>query len=127
TLIQYYTSQAAAITGTTPDLGTSHTIPSTGSGSVLWVRVTNPHTLCYTVRSFQLRIIAAPVVAGIPTSMTKCARNLTDNRASFDLNAAIATALGGQDPEEYRVSFHTSLNNANNNAGVISYNASGMT
>jgi gliding motility-associated-like protein len=122
TIINYYLTNALAVAGSGGELPTSYSIPLSENNKTIFVRVTNPVTQCYTVRSFQLKIIPLPTVAGIPADMTLCARSLTDNRAAFDFTAAIATAFGAQDSSLYTITFHTSQANANSNAGLISLN-----
>ncbi|WP_298147672.1 T9SS type B sorting domain-containing protein [Flavobacterium sp.] len=122
TIIRYYETQAAADAGlTTNALPLSYSIPSNPNNKVIYVRIQANGTPCYVVRTFTLRIIAAPVIAATPQNITICARNSTENPPRANINLATLTTnpalnppisytnvvLGSQDPTAYTVTFHS--------------------
>jgi gliding motility-associated-like protein len=120
TIISYHSSQTEA-EANTGGLTTSQTISTSQNGITLYVRVQNPTTLCFEVRSFQLQIVDPPQIATQPSTMTLCARNSTETplRANFNLSTAIAEIIGTQNTTYNRISFHSSSVGANNNANRI--------
>jgi len=77
---------------------------------VIYVRVTNDVTGCYTLVDFTLRVDPLPEVVAV-TDMIQCELN-TDGFDSFDLSTKDAEVLNGQDPAIYQVSYHETLADA---------------
>ncbi len=116
TIISYHASQPNADGNVSP-LGTSINITQAQSPMTVFVRITNPGTECYAVRSFTLNAVngVAPLPTPISAPLTVCAINAVNNppRGDFDMNPIIAAALGTQNPSQYVVTFHASANGAN--------------
>ncbi len=114
TSISYYLTNAQAITGlpinqlASPYVGTDN--------QTIWVRVSNPTTGCYEIRSFKLKVIPVPAVVAVPTPVTQCARNATDvvPQSLFNLANQMAIILGGPTPTYYDVTYYVSQTTANN-------------
>lgn len=122
TVVNYYLTNAAAQLGAGGELPTTYNILASENNKTIYARITNPTTNCFTVRPFQLIIIAQPVIAAIPADITMCARSLTDQRNNFNVAAAISTILGAQDPNLYAVSFYTTQSAAINDGASIAVN-----
>ncbi|RTY80795.1 T9SS type B sorting domain-containing protein [Flavobacterium sp. LS1P28] len=125
TIISYHLTNGDAIgnTGTVPIL---QTIASIESGKQIFVRIENPNTLCYEIRSFQLLIVPPPQIANTPVAATLCSRNLSESplKANFNLTSQIASIIGSQNTSDKILTFHSSLVGANNNANIITLNSS---
>lgn len=109
TVIKYYLTNAAAIAGT-PLTELSSPYVATNNQTI-WVRISNPTTGCYEVRSFQLKVIVSPaaLTLGVPLPVTLCARPSTSDAvplATFNFTSQMATILGGPTPAYYKVSFY---------------------
>ena len=74
------------------------------------VRVTNDATGCYAVVEFTIRVNPLPGVVAV-TDFIQCELN-TDGFDSFDLTAKDAEVLNGQDPNQYVVTYHDDLADA---------------
>ena len=124
TIISYHLTNADAIGNIAP-LANPYVILSSESGKIIYVRIQNPITLCYEIRSFQLQIVPSPTIATIPNNMTLCARNTTDvpAKTNFDLTSQKASVLGLQNPSYNILSFHSSLAETNANTNSITLNA----
>lgn len=125
TLITYYLTNADALAKTAA-IASPYTILSSESGKIIYVRIEDPITSCFVVRSFQLQIVPSAVIAGIPSDISLCAQNLIDvpPKAIFDFTANKALVLGLQDPTYNIITFHSSLAGANNNTNIIQPNLS---
>lgn len=126
TIITYHSSETEAKNNINP-LST-YTILSPEKSKTIWVRIQNPTSLCYEIRSFQLLIVQGPTIASTPNELKVCARNTTESplKANFDLTANINRILGTQDPTYNLISFHTSLLGAQNNTNILFPNSSNI-
>ena len=111
TQVAYFANQSDANNNANP---LSSPYNSAGNETI-FVRVTNPNTTCFTVKSFQL-LTAAPPVANMPQNMTACETTSGTGTAIFNFSTQTATVLNGQSNTINNVSYHTSSVNAN--AGV---------
>jgi gliding motility-associated-like protein len=127
TIITYHLSNADAVSNSAP-ITSPFSILNSENGKIIYVRIQNPTTLCYEIRSFQLQIVASPIIAAIPNDATLCARNSTDIPpvANFNLTAQKSSILGLQNPTYNILSFHSSLAGANNNTNIVSTNVSNV-
>ncbi|MBG6061328.1 gliding motility-associated-like protein [Flavobacterium sp. CG_9.1] len=125
TIISYHVTNADAM-GNTGAISILQTISTAESGKQIFVRIQNPTTLCYEIRSFQLFVVPPPQIVNTPADVTLCSRNLSENplKANFDLSPQIASILGTQDASYNILSFHTSSAGANNNTNTVSLNSS---
>ena len=123
TLISYHETNTDATTNSAA-LSNPYTLLSADSGKPIYVRIENPVTGCYEIKSFQLQIVPSPAIANTPNDITLCSRNLTDvpPKALFDFTAQKALILGTQDPTYNLISFHTTASGATNNTDVITLN-----
>ena len=123
TQISYYLSSALAATGNTADQ-LSSPYSTTNQSTTIYVRIQNPTTQCYTIRSFNVETVPAPVIAAIPAPLSSCSGSTnTPATALFDLDAAKAAVLGSQDPTYNIVSFHSTQQGADNKTAIINPNA----
>lgn len=101
------------------------TISSTESGKQIFVRIQNPNTLCYEIRSFKLLIVASPLIANMPANNTSCSRNLfeTPLKANFNLTSQIASIIGSQNTSYNILTFHSLETSANSNTDSITLNS----
>ncbi len=114
TTVSYHASEADAQANANP-LNTNHV--SAGNQTV-WVRIKNPNTPCFTVKSFQLLLTPGATATAIP-DVVKCARSLTLLNAIFNLPQLTPQILNGQSPSIYSVSYFTSQANADTNTNPI--------
>jgi gliding motility-associated-like protein len=127
TIISYHLTNTDAIGNIAP-LASPHAILSSESGKTIFVRIQNPNTLCYEIRSFQLHIVPSPIIATNPSDITLCARNATDAPPQSNLNITPqkTSVLGFQNPSYNILSFHSSLAEANANTNSIAPNATNI-
>ncbi|RTY84628.1 T9SS type B sorting domain-containing protein [Flavobacterium sp. ZB4P23] len=120
TIISYHLTNADANAGTEL-IASPFTVLSSESGKKIYVRIQNPTTLCYEIRSFQLQIVPPPTIATIPDNITVCARNITDIplKANFDLAPQKSSIFGLQNTTYNIISYHSSFAGANNNTNII--------
>lgn len=115
--VTYYTSQAAATAG--PG---SHIVNSTSylgtNAQVIWVRIENNSTGCFSIGSFQLEI-GTPLALTTPTPLSVCDSTapINDQYTVFDLTVKDNEITGGA--PGYVVSYYPSLSDAQNNTGLI--------
>lgn len=114
TVITYHATQLAAESGS-PLLPLNY---SSTANQTVYVRIKNPNTPCYIVKSFELLAIPSPV-ANQPPDLTMCARSQTLNNAIFNIAAQTPTVLSGQSTSLYTVTYHTSQANANSGANPL--------
>ncbi len=106
---------------TNPTMYTNISNPQT-----ITARVTNTITNCYTETTFQL-IVSPLAIANTADNIEIC-DDASDGSAnngfsqSIDLSVQTATILGSQDPTQFSVSYHISLENAEN--GIFPLNTS---
>ncbi|MFE3846765.1 choice-of-anchor L domain-containing protein [Flavobacterium sp. LB3P45] len=127
TIITYHITNVDAVANSAP-IPIPYPILNSENGKTIYVRIQNPTTLCYEIRSFQLQIVASPVIAAVPNDVTLCARNSIDAppKANFDLTPQKTSILGLQNPAYNHLSFHSSLVGANNNTNIISPNTNNV-
>lgn len=122
-------------TGITVTYHTSITDAENGIGGItsittgdriIYVRLTNNTTNCFSVTSFNLVVFSLPVVND-PITLKQCD---TDNDAITDFNLTEANIIISNDPT-YTFSYHNSLAGAQNNTDLIvnelNFNASNGT
>ncbi|MCL9806233.1 T9SS type B sorting domain-containing protein [Flavobacterium amniphilum] len=113
-----YHEALADATGNTNPLTTNHTVASGSLPKQIWIRVVDPATGCYTIKTFFLRLTTSPV-ANNPGDVTQCETTAGSGVASFDLNPLTNTVLGGQSSSIYNVTYHTSQADADNDVNPI--------
>lgn len=75
-----------------------------------YVRIEN-NIGCYTIKPFQLLLIAPPV-AGKPSDLSECAISFNGTTGSFNFLRQNASVLNGAPENVYTISYHISLENA---------------
>ena len=95
----------------------NYTNEGTGVTETIYVRVTNDVTGCFTVVNFGIRVNPLPEVV-VVTDFILCELN-TDGFGAFDLESKDGEVLGGQDPLQFAVSYHTSLADAEAGANAL--------
>jgi gliding motility-associated-like protein len=88
---------------TTPESYTNIETPL----QLIYVRVTNDLTGCYTLVDFNIIVHPLPQ-ANVVSDLIACELD-TDDIFDFDLEGQTALILGGQDPSIFEVTYHTSL------------------
>ncbi len=91
---------------------------SSNSNETIYVRVTNPITHCFAIKTFQLLTIIPPV-AYQPADLTACETNKITHTASFNIANQSSLILNGQSPTNFVVSFYTTLLDANSGTNFI--------
>ena len=88
---------------------------------IIYVRVTNDITGCFTLVNFTIRVNPLPDVVAV-TDFIACEVN-NDGFYDFDLTTKDAEVLNGQDPAEFTVTYHETQADADNlmNALVSDY------
>jgi gliding motility-associated-like protein len=95
---------------------------NSSGNQTIFARVQRPNSNCFDIKSFQLLIAQPPVVSN-PPNMVGCATIPNPTRGRFPLQTQTPIILNDLDPTVYSVSYHTSLNAAQNNTGAITSNS----
>ena len=112
--ITYYTMANNAQLGINP-ISTDYTYQT--FNDTLYVRVENTDTGCFTTQSFQL-VVNPLTVAIQPLNLESCDDDF-DGFFTFDLSQQNTTILGGQNPNNFSVSYHNSLASAQNGNNAL--------
>lgn len=116
TTVSYHLSMADANSNT-------NAIPpqnySSAGNQTIYIRINNPDTGCFTVKSFKLLVVPSPV-ANQPQDYVKCAG--INGKASFALSTMLYPVLGGQSASIYIVKYFRNQADANANTNAISNN-----
>ncbi|MEN9335130.1 MAG: hypothetical protein RLZZ500_117 [Bacteroidota bacterium] len=116
TTVRYFTSQADATNNVNP-IPLSYTC---NGNQTIYMRVVNPTTGCFVIKSFQL-LLTAPPVANPAQDVKACARP-QGGPVMFNLPiAATPEVLGSQDPAIYGVDYFRTLTDANNNTNATGF------
>ncbi|MFC7358473.1 hypothetical protein ACFQO1_12300, partial [Jejudonia soesokkakensis] len=114
--ITYHTSQADANMGSNNILNPT-TYPATGGTETIYVRIEQNAGLCFATAFFTITYSQAS--AGPMTSLDACDLD-SDGTVSLDLQTLKGSeALNGQDPLDYRVSFHPTQMDADGNTSPL--------
>jgi gliding motility-associated-like protein len=114
TTVAYFTSASDAQNNT-------NVLPNnyTSAGNqTIHVRINNPETGCFIVKTFDL-LIANPPTAGLPVDYSRCSSFSQPGSQWFDLSSIITTILNGQSPSIYTVTFY--LTQADAQSGTNPY------
>jgi gliding motility-associated-like protein len=115
--VTYHLSAADALSGNDPITDTASYTNATPNQQTIYVRVTNNTTGCNTNRtSFDLIVNQLPV-ANFVEDLEICDDDLDGSARNgfsqmFDLESQTATILGAQDPNQFNVTYHASLADA---------------
>lgn len=119
--ITFHTSEADAISASNPISDVSSYENITAFQQTIYVRVEDNTTGCLTSElSFDLVVNAVPIVN--PVSDLEICDDDSDGSArngfsqSFDLESQSAAILGSQDPNQFQVTYHSTLANAQSGA-----------
>ena len=104
--------------GNTNPLSLNHNVANGALPKQIWIRVLNPNTGCYTIKTFFLRLTPSPV-ANNPGDLTECETAGGSGIALFNLSSLTNPVLNGQSPSIYTVSYHTSQIDADNDTNPI--------
>ena len=120
--VTIHETQADAEFGTNPitNLDDYTNIYTDTGVQTVYIRVSSTQTVCYDLDELQLIIHPVPE-ATEPSEYALCDNGMddTDGQALFDLTTVDAQVLGGLDPGQYSVSYHTDLTAAQGGTGAI--------
>lgn len=114
TTVAYFTSQTDAQNNTN---AVGNTYVSSGNQSI-YIRINNPDTGCYTVKSFDLLVVNPPVANPI-SDISRCENILGSAQQYFNLNSVTDNVLGAQSPSVYTVNYYTNLSDAQNGTNQL--------
>ncbi|AXO81523.1 gliding motility-associated C-terminal domain-containing protein [Olleya aquimaris] len=83
----------------------------------IFVRANFTNSICYNIGSFTLQAFPIPTAGTVP-DLEQC-DNDYDTFAIFDFSQQTATALNGQNPSEFTISYFETLVDAENNTNVL--------
>jgi len=115
TLITYYLSITEAQNNQN-NIGNTYNY--TSSNQTLYVRAENTITTCVAISSFDLVVYQNPI-ANTPPNLQACDDDY-DFALFFDLSQQTTSALGGQNPSNYTVTYHETNPDAENGEYAIS-------
>jgi gliding motility-associated-like protein len=101
-------------TGAIPD-PTAYT--NTGTPQIIYVRIANDATGCYTIVELELIVHPLPEVVAV-TDLVACEYN-TDGVYEFDLESKTDEVLNGQSPTDFMVTYHETLADAQAGTGDL--------
>lgn len=86
---------------------------------IIYARVASTNGAgCFVTGSFELNVLQQPV-ANPTTTIELCDDASNDGVEVFDLNAAVAQVLGSQNPNDFNVTIHESLTDADTGANPL--------
>ncbi|WP_458627457.1 PKD domain-containing protein [Winogradskyella sp. PC D3.3] len=103
---------------------------NTVNAQPIFVRVSSSgDSNCYNASATALfnLVVNTRAIATTPGTMEVCDDVSNDGFATFDLSSQESVILGGQDPAIYNVTFHSSQDDADNNAGALPTNYTNTT
>jgi len=112
--ITYHTSAADAQSDTYA-INTDYTYQT--NSDTLYARVENSTTGCFTTYAFQILVNPLPI-ANQPSDLESCDDDF-DGFVNFDLTPQNATILGGQNPNNFTLTYHNSLTSAENESNAL--------
>jgi len=116
TVVTYHPSENDANLGVN-NLPSLYTNNVTYTQETIWVRLENVITGCFSAASFTIEVFDTPITNSIPDQLICDDDN--DGFWSFDFSVLDATALGGQLPVDFGVSYHMSQADANVNSNPL--------
>lgn len=84
----------------------------------IYVRIVNPNTGCFIIKSFQL-LLTNSAVAAAPTDYTECSTDTTSGTAIFDLSTLNNQVLNGLDTAIYGVFYYASVADVLSNSNPL--------
>ncbi|WP_340076568.1 T9SS type B sorting domain-containing protein [Leptobacterium sp. I13] len=115
--ISFHSSEADANDNTNP-------LPSMydniANPETIYVRATNNTTGCFSLTSFNLTVSNTPNI-NTPTDFELCDTN-NDTTETFDLSSKDNEILNGLDPNLFSISYHVTLNDAENDSNPLPNN-----
>ncbi|MBF8149486.1 T9SS type B sorting domain-containing protein [Winogradskyella sp. F6397] len=115
-VLSYYDTFNNAANSTNP-LDLNYTYQSIND--TVFVRIEHPETGCYFVYDFILQINPVPI-ANSPNDIETCDDDSNDGIASFNLESQTNTVLGTQNPDDFTVTYHINLTDAESGDNPIS-------
>lgn len=91
---------------------------SSAGNQTIHVRINNPETGCYIVKTFEL-LVANPPASGVPIDFNRCSSFSQPGSQWFDLTTIVGTILNGQSSSIYTVTYY--LTQADALAGTNAY------
>lgn len=114
--VSYYDNNTDANTGTNP-ISNADNYTNTVNNQLIYARLENTITGCYSVDSFKLSVSSGPSLqVGI---VEECDED-NDGFATFDLTQLNDRILMSGNPSDYQISYHPTQSDAENNTGVLS-------
>ena len=114
-ILTYYETYNNAENDTNP-LADNYTFQSVND--VIFVRIEDPTTGCFYVYDFILQVNPLPI-ANQPNAIESCDDDSNDGLASFDLEAQTNTVLGTQSSNDFTVTYHLNITDAEINENPI--------
>lgn len=113
--LSYYNSAADADADINqlPDIYTYATNPET-----IFIRAENDDTSCYFVTSIDININPNPIANPV-SDMEACISDNSNSTQAFNLSQQTATVLGTQNPALFTVSYHVSIEDAENDVNPL--------
>ncbi|MEM6719667.1 MAG: T9SS type B sorting domain-containing protein [Bacteroidota bacterium] len=101
----------------------THAYAAAGTYEVAVTATVVVNSLTFTQTYSRIFTISEPPIANEISDITRCAENVNDGTATFDLSTRDAEVLAGQDPSNtYSVAYFISLNNAEQNLNPLPTN-----
>ncbi len=114
-IFNYYASNSDAQAAINP-LDTNYTYSS--NNTLLYARVENALTGCFATKSFRLLVNPLPI-ASLPNNLESCDDDY-DGLLEFDLTAQNASIIGNQNPNNFSITYHNSLQQAQSASNALS-------
>ena len=108
--VTYYTTQINASTAVD---AISLQYQNTSNPQTIYARVqSNTNPLCFATTSFKIGLFKQPI-AYTPPTLSVCDDVINDGKETFDLYSQSSFVLGTQSPNDFTVTYHVSLQDAN--------------
>ncbi|MFT5892401.1 MAG: gliding motility-associated-like protein, partial [Dokdonia sp.] len=114
--VTFHLTEEDASDGTNPILNPEN-FENTASPQIIYVRIAqDDDVLCDTIDSFSIEVFDQPVIPSLD-DLVSCDDSSNDGVLLFDLTQQEDIVLSGQ--EDFMVSYHTTIEEAQNNIGTI--------
>nr|WP_321225548.1 choice-of-anchor L domain-containing protein [uncultured Psychroserpens sp.] len=90
------------------------------TSDTIYIRIENETTTCFYIYPFQLTILPLPI-ANQPDPLEACDDDF-DGLFNFDLEQQDSQILGNQNPNNFTVTYHSTIENANSNTNALPTN-----
>ena len=119
--IPYIISYHSTLGDANNNINALSSLYSSAGNETIYIRIKNPNSNCFIVKSFLISVVAPPV-ANQPSNLVICGTTQNNSIGNFTLNSLNSQVLNGQSIGIYNISYFPTLNDANNGTNQLQSN-----